>query len=53
MNPVAGWKSRTREWLDVHRCPGCRHSTDQIGGDDEGFFCPDCGGKFALDEWVA
>jgi len=52
MDPVAGWKSRTQERLVVNKCPVCRHTTDEIFGDEEGFLCPRCGGKFPLNRWT-
>src|SRR5437764_74760 len=35
MSAVLGWKCRTRERLDVHKCPACHVNRIEIGGNED------------------
>jgi hypothetical protein len=52
MNAILGWKSRTRERLDVHKCPTCHVNSVEIGGNADGFWCPSCGTQSPFDDWA-
>src|SRR5688500_8329112 len=52
MDPVAGWKSRAKETLEIRKCPACGDSTNELFGVDEGFACCQCGGSFPLSKWT-